>query len=118
MGHFCYDDLMAELVKIVVTVPLDEADSLRDAIGSAGGGQVGKYCFCSYSLSGTGRFLPGDTAKPVIGEVGKLEQVAEERIEITCWRADAAKVISAIRQAHSYEEPAIDVYPLLDPSVL
>jgi hypothetical protein len=109
---------MKEFVKIVVTVPVEESDNLRTAIGDAGGGYVGDYRFCSHSVSGTGRFLPVDGANPSIGEVGKLEQVREERIEITCKRRDAAKVVKAIRQTHSYEEPAIDIYPLLDPDYL
>lgn len=105
---------MAELVKIVVTVPEPEAHELRRIIGAAGGGQVGKYSYCSYSVVGTGSFFPEEGAHPTIGQVGKLEKVPEERIEVTCQRAEASVVVAAIKKAHSYEEPAIDVYPLLD----
>lgn len=98
--------------KIVVTVPENESDKLREAIGNAGGGKVGNYTHCSFSVKGIGRFLPGDDANPAIGEVGKLEQVAEERIEITCDGDNLKEVVKAIREAHSYEEPAIDVYKL------
>jgi hypothetical protein len=100
--------------KVVVTVPEDEADKLREAIGSAGGGKVGSYIHCSFSVRGTGRFLPVDGAKPAIGQVGKLEEVAEERIEVTCDSESVKAVVAAIRHAHSYEEPAIDVYELVE----
>lgn len=100
--------------KIVVTVPEDEADNLREAIGNAGGGKVGNYTHCSFSVKGTGRFLPVDGAKPAIGHVGQPEEVAEERIEITCDDDSVKAVVAAIRDAHSYEEPAIDVYKLED----
>ncbi|HEX8182613.1 MAG TPA: hypothetical protein VF575_03345 [Candidatus Saccharimonadales bacterium] len=100
------------IYKVVVTVPEGEADKLRDAIGNAGGGRVGKYTHCSFSVKGIGRFLPGDDANPAIGEVGKLEQVVEERIEITCDGDSLKEVVKTIREAHSYEEPAIDVYRL------
>ncbi len=98
--------------KLVVTVPVGDADKVRQAIGEAGGGKVGNYSFCSFSVRGTGRFLPGEGAHPAIGEVGKPEEVEEERIEVNCADELVAGVVSAIRRAHPYEEPAIDVYPL------
>ena len=105
---------MKSRVKIIVTVPVDQADSLRLAIGEAGGGKIGNYDYCSFSVKGTGRFLPNEEANPTIGKPGKPEQVEEERVEITCDLNDAETVVKAIRKAHSYEEPAIDVYPLLE----
>lgn len=99
---------------IVVNVPTNEASHLRNAIGKAGGGKMGEYSYCSFSITGTGRFLPNKNANPTIGEVGKLESVEEERIEVACDTNDAPAIVRAIRQAHSYEEPAIFVYPLLD----
>ena len=59
--------------KIVVTVPVESADNVRQVIGEAGGGKIGNYSFCSFSVRGIGRFLPGEGAHPAIGEVGKLE---------------------------------------------
>lgn len=100
--------------KVVVTVPENEADKVREAIGSAGGGKVGNYTHCSFSVKGTGRFLPVDGANPAIGQVGRLEEVAEERIEITCDGESVKAVVDAIRATHSYEEPAIDVYELAE----
>lgn len=70
------------LVKIIVTVPESEADSLREVIGRAGAGKVGNYVHCSFSLKDTGRFMPQNGANPAIGQVGRLEQVEEERIEV------------------------------------
>lgn len=98
--------------KIVVTVPIADADKVRQAIGQAGGGKAGNYSFCSFSARGTGRFLPGAGAHSAIGEVGKLEEVEEERIEINCADELVASVIAAIRATHPYEEPTIDIYPL------
>ncbi len=99
---------------IVVHVPEGEADALRKAIGDAGGGKLGNYSYCSFSVKGTGRFLPNENANPAIGTIGQPEVVTEERIEVSCDEADASTVVKAIRQAHSYEEPAVVVYPLLD----
>lgn len=98
---------------IVVNVPVAEADTLRNAVGKAGGGKLGGYSYCSFSVTGIGRFLPGENTRPTIGAIGQLESVEEERIEISCDESDASQIVAAIREAHSYEEPAIFVYPLL-----
>ncbi|HCH34193.1 MAG: hypothetical protein UY35_C0005G0030 [Candidatus Saccharibacteria bacterium GW2011_GWC2_48_9] len=100
--------------KVVVTVPSHEADQLRRTIGDAGGGKVGNYTHCSFSVKGIGRFLPIYGANPTIGKVGALEEVEEDRIEITCNSENVKSVIAAIRKNHSYEEPAIDVYELAE----
>ena len=98
--------------KIVVYVPLDHADKIREAVGNAGGGKLGKYSFCSFSVQGIGRFKPEEGAHPHIGEVGKLEQVEEERIEITCDTTIVGNVLAAIKRTHPYEEIVMDVWPL------
>lgn len=98
--------------KIVDYVPLDHADKVREAIGKAGGGKLGKYSFCSFSTRGIGRFLPEEGAKPHIGKVGNLEQVEEERIEVTCNTQVVGNVIAAIKRVHPYEEIAMDIWSL------
>ena len=105
-------------VKIVTFVPVENADAVRQALGEAGAGKLGEYSFCSYSVLGTGRFLPSERANPHIGKPGVLESVQEDRIEVTCERADAKNIIAAMKAAHPYEEVAFDVYPLLDENEL
>lgn len=103
---------MNKKYKLVVTVPLEDADAVRDAIGKAKGGVVGNYSHCSFSTRGVGRFKPAEGANPYIGEVGKLEAVEEERIEVTVDADVIDKVLNAIRAVHPYEEVVCDVYPL------
>ena len=98
--------------KIVVFVPATHADAVREAIGRAGGGRMGHYSDCSFSVSGIGRFRPEQGARPAIGQVGEVEQVDEERIEFMCDSRLVKEVIAAIVRAHPYEEPAIDLWPL------
>jgi hypothetical protein len=100
-------------VKIVVFVPHSHAEAVRQALGDAGAGRIGLYSHCSYSVDGVGRFKPLAGAQPAIGEVGQFEEVEEERIECICERGKARQALEAIRGVHPYEEPAIDVYPLL-----
>lgn len=104
---------MAQQVKIVVHVPTTHADAVRQAIGDAGGGIIGNYSHCSFSSVGTGRFKPLEGAHPTIGEVGKSEEVEEERVEFVCEKEKAKQVIEAIKKAHPYEEVTIDIFPLI-----
>ena len=99
-------------VKIVVFVPESHADSVRKAMGEAGAGRIGNYTFCSFSTRGAGRFKPEEGAHPTIGEVGKLESVQEEQIEVVCDRNFLKDVIMTIKKVHPYDEVALDVYPL------
>lgn len=98
--------------KIVVYVPESHADKLREVLGNAGAGKVGDYTHCTFTIKGVGRFKPGEGSNPTIGEVGKLEEVAEERIETVCEAEKLEGILKAIKAAHPYEEPATDVYPL------
>ena len=82
------------------------------ATGEAGAGRIGNYDYCSFTSKGTGRFRPLAGARPAIGEVGQLEDVVEERIEMVCAERFLKDVLAAIRRVHPYEEPAIDIYPL------
>lgn len=102
-----------DLVKLVVFVPEEKADSVREAMGKAGAGKIGNYSYCSFSSKGTGRFLPQKGTSPAIGSVGKLEQVNEERIEVVCEKNQVTQVIKAIKEVHPYEEVVIDIYPML-----
>jgi dinuclear metal center YbgI/SA1388 family protein len=103
------------LDKWVVFVPAGNAEAVRSAMFAGGAGQLGDYSQCSWSVSGTGQFLPGDGATPAIGSVGTLEQVAEDRVEMVAPASRRAAVLAGLRAAHPYEEPAFDVVALQTP---
>lgn len=100
-------------VKIVVTVPADSLEEVRNAVCEAGAGVVGNYDHCSYSSKVVGTFRPNEKANPYIGENGKLEFVKEEKLEVVCDVDKVNGVIAALRKAHPYEEPAIEIITLL-----
>jgi len=104
---------MKELVKLVVFVPEENADEVRQALGEAGAGRIGEYSFCSYSIKGVGRFKPSDHANPHIGSAGNLEAVDEERIEVACEKDQVVELIQVIKNVHPYEEVVLDIYPML-----
>jgi dinuclear metal center YbgI/SA1388 family protein len=101
-----------DLDKWVIFVPPDNAEALRAAVFAAGAGHIGDYSGCSWSVTGTGQFLPGDGASPTIGSVGAVERVVEDRVEVIAPARARRAVLSAMRAAHPYEEPAFDVFAL------
>jgi dinuclear metal center YbgI/SA1388 family protein len=102
----------AEEVKIVVFCPPSDREPVLAAAFKAGAGQIGAYSECSFTSAGFGTFLGDETTTPTIGRKGVRERVREWRVELVCPVEALVPVLAAIRESHSYEEPAIDVYPL------
>ncbi len=99
--------------KLVVFVPRESLETVRDALFAAGAGRIGDYERCSWYTAGTGTFLGGEGTAPAIGERGREERVAELRLETVYPEERHEEIVEALRRAHPYEEPAFDVYPLL-----
>lgn len=101
-------------VKIYVTIPEGYTEQVRNAICNAGAGVIGEYTFCTTSVKSIGTFIPSSNANPYIGKNNELEIVNEDKLEVICDIKIAKQVISELRKAHPYEEPAIDIVPLID----
>lgn len=106
---------MTEQRKLVVFVPTEALDAVRDALFGAGAGRIGKYERCSWYAPGTGTFQAGEGASPAIGEPGHEERVPELRLETVYPVEREGEVLAALRGAHPYEEPAFDLYSLVPP---
>ncbi len=98
--------------RVSVHVPVASIDAVRTAMANSGAGVVGDYTSCSFAVEGDGTFLPGAASKPSVGVRGRLERVREARLEMTCAEPLLPGVISALRAAHPYEEPAYAIEPL------
>ena len=101
-------------VKIFVTVPLENLEMIRNIVCETGAGIIGDYTYCTSSTKSLGTFKPNDNANPYIGEKNNLEFVEEEKLEVVCDVDNVKKVIIKLRKVHPYEEPAIDIVPLID----
>ena len=86
---------------------------MRAALFDAGAGRIGKYEHCSWYAAGTGTFLAGEDTSPAVGERGREQRVSELRLETVFPEERQEDVVAALREAHPYEEPAFDIYPLL-----
>jgi dinuclear metal center YbgI/SA1388 family protein len=102
----------AAMDKYVVFVPEADTEALIDALAAAGAGQIGDYDRAAFAAPGTGTFRPLAGANPHIGAVGRIEHVAESMLQMVAPRSRRASVVTALRAAHPYEEPAFDVIEL------
>ncbi len=100
-------------VKINVFIPEEKVSELRDAVCNAGAGVLGKYTYCTSNTKVSGTYIPSDKANPYIGTANTLEFVEEIKLEFICDVKKVKKVIKIIREIHPYEEPCIDIIPLL-----
>ena len=101
-------------VKLVWFVPAEALQATREAVFDAGGGRIGDYERCTWYTAGTGTFLGGEGSDPALGERGREEHVMELRVETVVPAELVEAAVAALTRMHPYEEPAYDVYPLVD----
>ncbi len=99
-------------VKLVTFAPADQIDTIRHALAAAGAGIIANYHLCSFASPGEGSFFAAAHARPAVGKPGQLERIEEHRLEMICSQAALPLAIEALKRAHPYEAPPIDIYPL------
>lgn len=102
------------MYKLAFFVPIEDAESVKQAVFEAGAGRIGNYDHACFQTLGTGQFRPTGEANPHIGSVGSLEKVEEFKVELLCDEAHIHGAIAALKLAHPYEEVAYDVWQLAD----
>ncbi len=102
------------VVKIEVFIPEEFVAPLGDALSQIGAGRVGNYdhCMSITAVRGFWRPLPG--ARPYQGEIGRVESGSECKVEMNCPWELVPEAIRKIKEIHPYEEPVIQIVPLLN----
>lgn len=122
LGVSCLEPLITKkqdkLYKIVVFVPSEAVEHVRNVMAEAGAGVIGQYTHCSFRTPGTGSFVPLPAAEPYMGRAGKLEEVKEFRLEMVCVGSWVDNVLAEMIEAHPYDEVAYDLYELANEPVL
>ena len=99
-------------VKLEIFAPQEFALQIRDELAKIGVGHIGDYnhCVAIYPIQGYYRPLPG--SNPFDGEIGKISETTEYKIEVNCKRGLVNKALKVVRSIHPYEEPLINIFPL------
>lgn len=100
------------LKKLVTFCPIAKAEELRNALFSAGAGNISNYSECSFNTEGIGTFKAGNGTNPYVGLQGSQHQETEIRIETIFKVQDERKIVLALLESHPYEEVAYDLYSL------
>ena len=100
------------MYKIGLYVPDSHVEAVKQAMFAAGAGRIGNYDSCSWQTLGQGQFRALQGSQPYVGQKGSVERIAEWQVEMVCEEAAVKAVITALRAAHPYEEPAYHVVKL------
>ncbi|WP_131668508.1 YqfO family protein [Psychrobacter pygoscelis] len=102
------------MYKLTVFIPNEAIEAVKEALFTAGAGQIGNYSHCCWQVQGSGQFKPLAGSQPHIGSQDAISQVSEWRVEMVVAAERIHKVIAALKQAHPYETPAYDVIAVED----
>jgi hypothetical protein len=101
-------------VKIEIYVPEEYVIKLRDELHKVNACKVGDYDNVISITKVRGYWRPLEGSNPFNGEVGKVCEGEECKIEIRCKRVYVKEAIRVIKAIHPYEEPLINIIPILN----
>lgn len=104
---------VTDQVKIEVYLPTEFVIPVRDALHEVGAGRVGQYDHCVSVTAVSGYWRPLEEAHPYSGTKGEIMSGTESKLEVICPAYIAPAAVRAVRSVHPYEEPLINVIPLL-----
>jgi hypothetical protein len=99
-------------VKLEIFVPQEYVLKIRDELARIGVGRIGNYdhCIAMSPVQGYYRPLPG--SDPFEGNIEKISEVKEYKLEVNCRHALVNNALQVIRGIHPYEEPLVNIIPL------
>jgi dinuclear metal center YbgI/SA1388 family protein len=100
------------LKQLTVFVPKDHSEQLKEALFTAGAGNIGFYDECSFTLNGNGTFRPIEGSNPFSGHQNIRESADEDMISVIFEGYKQGQIIAAMKSAHPYEEVAHQIYNL------
>lgn len=106
------------MVRIVVYIPESFCEIVKQAMFDAGAGRYKDYEHCAWQTLGDGQFKPLEGSNPYLGETGQVEQVKEYKVEMIAEESCLRDIVQAVKKAHPYEEPALQLIPCINPDDL
>ncbi|MDC0598952.1 YqfO family protein [Gammaproteobacteria bacterium] len=100
------------MFKLSFFVPESHLEEVKQALFLIGLGKIGNYDSCCWQTLGQGQFRALEGSAPFVGQLGKVETIAEYKVEMVCDETLIDKAVSTLKEVHPYEEPAYDVIRL------
>ena len=104
---------MKGICKLEIFLPESHFEVVCEALWAVDAGHIGRYDRCLSWTEVHSCWRPLEGASPYDGQVGALSRAKEVKIEVCCMEERLAETLAAVRVAHPYEEPVINVLPLL-----
>lgn len=102
------------MYKLCFYVPESHLEAVKEVVFAAGGGRIGAYDSCCWQSLGQGQYRPLEGSQPFLGQTGRLERVAEWKVEMVVADERIHDAVKALKSSHPYETPAYDVWRLSD----
>ncbi|CAA6815525.1 MAG: NGG1p interacting factor NIF3 [uncultured Thiotrichaceae bacterium] len=103
------------MVRIIVYIPESSCEIVKQAMFNAGAGRYNDYEHCAWQTLGQGQFKPLEGSQPYIGSINKTEYVSEYKVEMIAEESYLKDIVHAVKKAHPYEEPAMQIIPCINP---
>ena len=100
------------LKQLTVFVPREYSENVKEALFSAGAGNIGFYDECSFKIEGKGTFRPTEGSNPFSGQQNIRENADEDMISVIFESFKQNQIVAAMKAAHPYEEVAHQIYQL------
>ena len=101
-------------VKIEIFIPAEYTNKLREGLNNIGALGVGNYDNVMSITKIKGYWRPLSGANPFDGTVGKISEADEDKIEFSTDIKNIENIIKTVKEIHPYEEPVINIIPLLN----
>lgn len=104
-------------LKLEIFIPETHFRKLQRALQEVDAGHIGRYDSCLSVSRVMGMWRPLEGTDPFIGQTGEISEEPELKVEVTIRSGRLEETMAAIRRVHPYEEPVINVLPLLKTGV-
>ena len=102
-----------DFYKLEIFIPETHFKQLQKALQDADAGHIGNYDSCLSYSKVTGVWRPLENTSPYIGQFNEISEEPELKVEVTIKSQNLEKTVAAIKAVHPYEEPVINILPLL-----
>lgn len=102
-----------QVYKLEIFLPEAYKEAVFQALWSVDAGHIGNYDRCLSCSPVVSCWRSSDCSKPFHGKAGEMTWAEEIKVEVCCLESRLAETLDAVKQVHPYEEPVINVLPLI-----
>ena len=106
--------MLSRVCKLEIFIPQSHLDVLQKALQNVDAGHIGNYDSCLSYSEVIGTWRPLKNAQPYLGKLNEISREKELKVEVRVSEQNLQQTLQAIKSVHPYEEPVINIIPLLN----